>query len=72
MFLKALLSFSRRRAPWQRQKLLKHFRRFDGAIETVGLNVVQEILETQNAFESAGARLRVRGMNQPKPQMMAR
>src|SRR5208283_3112886 len=43
------------------QKLLKHFRRFDRAIEAVGLHVIQEILETQNALESARANLRVCG-----------
>src|SRR5208283_5901290 len=43
------------------QKLLKHFRRFDHAIEAVRLHVIQEILETQNALKGACAYLRVRG-----------
>src|SRR5271157_5976053 len=43
------------------EKLLKHFRRFDHAIEAIGFDVIQEILETQNALESASAGLRVRG-----------
>src|SRR5208283_118958 len=43
------------------EKFFKHFRSFDHAIEAIGFDVIQEILEAKNAFERASTRLRVRG-----------
>ena len=43
------------------QKLFEHLRRFDGAIEAVGFDVIQEIFKAENAFHGARALLGVRG-----------
>src|SRR6266853_5143586 len=45
----------------ERQKLFKHFRSLDGAVEAIGFDVCEKILETQNAFQSARATFRARG-----------
>src|SRR5882724_9290027 len=46
------------------QELLEHFGRFDGAVETVGFDVAQEIFKAERAFQGAGALLGVRGHEQ--------
>jgi len=48
----------------ERKELFEHFGRFDHAIEAVGLDVGEKILEAEDAFESAGTGLRTRGHNQ--------
>src|SRR5205814_7244072 len=44
-----------------RQKFFEHFGSLDHAIETIGFDVNEEILEAENAFESTGAALGTRG-----------
>src|SRR6202007_439599 len=39
------------------EKLFEHFGRLDGAVETIGFDVGEEILEAEDALEGAGSHL---------------